>query len=98
MELNSDAAFFGIDPAVLQAEPAPSEGVWEEHAAAVQAFLAIQTQWKVLPRFGDRPVWIGLDHGAAEAGLRLAGIDMTSEQWMELRVIEAGAKAVLNGD
>lgn len=52
----------------------------------------------MLPVFGARPVWLGLDYAAAEAGLRLAGIAATPELWSDIRLIEAGAKAALNGE
>lgn len=38
----------------------------------------------------------GLDYSAAEAGLRMAGIEVTPDLWQAVRQIEAGAKEVLN--
>ncbi|WP_425099133.1 DUF1799 domain-containing protein [Tropicibacter sp. S64] len=74
------------------------DGLWAEHIPAVEAYLAIGSQWRTLPQFGAPPRWLGLDYTAAEAGLRLAGFAMTPELWAEVRLIEQGAKAALNGD
>lgn len=52
----------------------------------------------MLPVFGGRPVFLGLDHTAAEAGLRLAGIEVTPELWADIRTVEEGAKEALNGE
>lgn len=41
--------------------------------------------------------WIGLNYPGVEVGLRGAGIDATPEIWAGLRVMEAAAKATLNG-
>lgn len=43
-------------------------------------------------------IWHGLDYTAARAGLELAGIEITPEQWAELRQIEAGAIEELNSE
>jgi hypothetical protein len=40
--------------------------------------------------------WMGLDYGAAKAGLELAGIEVTPETWADLRVIEEGAIEEMN--
>lgn len=58
----------------------------------------MRSQWRALPQFGARPVWLGLDYSAAEAGLRLAGIAVTPELWADVREIEQGALEALNGD
>jgi hypothetical protein len=44
--------------------------------------------------FGSR--YLGLDYSGVEAGLRLAGIMLSPEQWDDLRSIEAGAMKELN--
>lgn len=45
---------------------------------------------------GDRLLWLGLDYAAARAGLRLAGITMTTALWADVQIIEAGAVDALN--
>lgn len=41
---------------------------------------------------------IGLDYAAAQAGLGLAGIAVTPALWAEVREIERGARAAMNGE
>lgn len=41
-------------------------------------------------------VYVGLDHAGARAGLDLAGISVTPDQWAALRVIASGAASKLN--
>jgi hypothetical protein len=79
--------------------PPQDEALWKEHLPALNAFAVVRSQWRVVPPgFGGRPLWLGLDYSAAEAGLRLAGIEVTPELWSDIRLIEEGAKEALNGD
>lgn len=48
----------------------------------------------VVPQVGA--IHHGLDYGAAEAALRLAGIAMTPELWLQVRLIEDGAVEARN--
>jgi hypothetical protein len=41
---------------------------------------------------------IGLDYTAAQAGLELAGIAVTPAVWADVREIERGARAAMNGE
>ncbi len=95
-----DAARFGIDEESRAALKAGlddgHEGVWPQNVAAVQAFLAVQTQWRILAG-ATGLAWLGLDYGAVTAGLAAAGIAVTPALWTELRVIEAGVVARMNG-
>lgn len=74
-----------------------STGVWVEHLPALEAFMAISTQWRMVATFEHGPRAIGLDYGAADVGLRNAGIEMTPELWSEVQMIEIGALEELNG-
>ncbi len=74
-----------------------SEGLWPENIPAAEAFVAISGQMRCVPGLMSRPHWLGLDYAGSEAGLRLAGIEMTPQLWSEVRVIEAAATAALNG-
>jgi hypothetical protein len=59
----------------------------------------VSTQWRVVPVSsleGGRLIWLGLDYGAAKAGLDLAGINVTPATWAEVRCIEEGATLELN--
>lgn len=89
-----DAALWGIDPTLLGLGE-NEDGVWECHADALHAFLRIDGQWRVLT-VGDRLLWLGLDYGAARAGLELADVSLTPQQWAEVQVIERGALEALN--
>lgn len=75
--------------------------VWPENWAAVEAFLFVSTQWRVVPRGGGmvpmQTYWIGLDYAAAAAGFAGAGIAATPDIWRGLRVMEAAARNALNG-
>lgn len=74
-----------------------TDGVWADNAAAVEAFLAIQTQWRRLALPDGTTRVQGLDYAGCEAGFSLAGIAMTPALWDAVQVIEQGAKAQLNG-
>ncbi|ODM48393.1 hypothetical protein A9320_19270 [Ruegeria sp. PBVC088] len=74
------------------------EALWPEHVAALEAFAVVSSQWRIEPRFGAATRWLGLDYTAAEAGLRLAGINVTPDLWADIRQIEQGAKEALNRD
>lgn len=77
----------------------PSFELWEEHLAAWEAWSAIATQWRVVAISNmemGRVVWMGLDYGAAKAGLDLAGMNVTPATWAEVRCIEEGATLELN--
>lgn len=81
----------------LQLGPAESGfGLWAEHLPALEGFLAVDGQWRVAAGGMGGLVWLGLDYGAARAGLELAGIALTPAAWGELRLIEAGARDELN--
>ncbi|MFH0299825.1 DUF1799 domain-containing protein [Bradyrhizobium sp. 31Argb] len=77
-----------------------NEGVWPEHVAIVQAFLAVCTQWRTAPAGGGfapmMPIWIGLDYSAVRVGLEAEGIAITPELWRGLRVMEDEATDALN--
>lgn len=77
--------------------PGIEDGIWEDHVPALEAFLAVATQWRVIAGGLGGSQVIGLDYTACEAGLRLAGVEMTPGLWAEVRVIESGAIAAMNG-
>lgn len=79
------------------------EGLWPEHLPAWRAWMAISGQWRTQMLMAvaqgvvtSRMLWIGIDYGAAEAALRLAGIMTTPDLWDEVRCIETGAIEELN--
>lgn len=76
------------------------EGLWLENVAAVDAFLACDTQWRTAAVAGGlapgRIVFIGLDYAGARAGIEAAGIALTPEIWEGVRIMEAEARDALN--
>lgn len=88
---------------VAQLEGGRDEGfeVWPDNWAIVEAFFAISTQWRVVPRGGGmEPVthyWIGLDYAGVAAGLAGAGIAADADLWAGLRTMEGAARNALNG-
>lgn len=74
--------------------------MWAENVAAVLAFLACSTQWRAVGLTNgtaSRLRVLGLDYAGARAGLDLAGIAVTPALWGDLRHIESGALAEMNG-
>lgn len=69
------------------------EGVWEENVAALEAFLAVSTQWRCLALADGSVQRTGLDYTAAHRGLEMRGIVMTPDLWTEVQLIEFGAIA-----
>ena len=77
------------------------DGVWQDNVATVEAFLAASTQWRTESIAGGmgpgRLIFIGLDYAGARAGIEAAGIALTPELWDGVQVMEAAARAALNG-
>lgn len=74
-----------------------AQGVWPEHAEAVNAWLAVSTQLRLVAyQSGIRA--LGLDYVAAQAGFALAGLQVTPPLWDKIRLIEIGARNALNGE
>jgi hypothetical protein len=57
----------------------------------------VRDQWRVVPRYGAAPLFLGLDYAACETAWRFAGLEISPDLWLEIRTIEAGAKSELNG-
>lgn len=57
----------------------------------------MSSQWRMVGLADGRMRALGLDYAGVQAGLALAGIAMTPELWADVQVIEAGAKAAING-
>lgn len=67
--------------------------VWPEGWEAVQAFLAVQTQF--VHGMGGPT---GLDYTRVHNGLAMAGIACTPELFHQLRLLEAGVLDTLNAE
>ena len=77
---------------------ADDDGIWEEHVAALEGFLAICTQWRYLARADGAVLRTGLDYTAARACFDLRGIAMTPDLWMDIQIIEIAAIAASNDE
>lgn len=93
-EVARDCALLGIDP---PRDRPPEQSIWVAHLPAINALLAVSNQWR-WATFGRGARVTGLDYAGVRAGLKMAGIKLTPDQWADFRVIERAAKAALNGD
>ena len=75
----------------------PEHGLWACHLPAINAFLAVANQWRSM-QGARRAHVVGLDYAAVRAGLDMAGITLSPDEWADFRVIEGAASAALNGD
>lgn len=83
----------------LPEEEPPVTEIWEEHVPAWRAWCAVSGQMvtEALNTMDSaRIVWLGLDYGRAKAGLELAKIEVSPEEWDEVRTIEGAAIEELN--
>lgn len=101
-EAIEDAEAFGFPAEVIaqlrqSGGPSGTIDIWPENWPIVQAFTAIATQWRTAPMGLGGYRYLGLDYTAAKAGLDLAGITLTADQWKGVRVMERAATAELNG-
>lgn len=108
-DLRSQGSALGVDVDALvdQGETAGGEddgpyGVWPENWAALGLFLAVQTQWKVIPMDVPTPVgsisvrhYIGLDYQSVDVVMRRRGLD-GSHLFEDLQTMEAAALKVLH--
>jgi Phage related hypothetical protein (DUF1799) len=94
-DARADAIRWGLDPADF-ALPETDEGIWEMHVPVVQAFLAVRTQLVFVAGAMGNMVCTGLDYARARAGLRMAGIRLTADQFADLQLVEQGAMQALN--
>ncbi|WP_457650977.1 DUF1799 domain-containing protein [Profundibacter sp.] len=92
-----DARRYGLDLTADDLDPQAGTGVWPKNVDAVTAFLAVQSQWRVVSMPDGSLRSTGLDYGGVKAGLKMSGIKMKPGLWAELRVIERAARAEMNG-
>ncbi len=84
--MRADLRAFGAAQEQIEHALGPPEtdfAVWPENWDAVQAFLAVQTQWAT--GFSGPT---GLDYSRVRAGWELAGIAVTPELFHQLRIME----------
>jgi len=98
----ADAEAFGFPAEVIEQlrQSGSANGkveIWPENWPIIHAYAAISTQWRTAPIGMGAYRYLGLDYTAAKAGLELAGITVTTDQWKGVRVMERAATIELNG-
>ncbi|WP_339636248.1 DUF1799 domain-containing protein [uncultured Sulfitobacter sp.] len=91
-DAQADAEYLGLDIEALLGAKEETPEIWPWQMTAVEGFLAICTQWRTLA-IKDRVVPLGLDYGAAQAGIQLAGLSIDPATWSDITTIEQGAMA-----
>lgn len=94
--LEADAAAFGIALSAVAAylEPEDAE-IWPEHAQAWEVFCCCDNQWRVIT--GASGVFYqGLELPSLNTAMELCGVDDKKTCSMQVRLIESGAREVLN--
>lgn len=74
--------------------PATVSLVWASNWASVTAFVALETQWRLLPVWGGGSEYLGLDYQAVDVVLRRRGAP--DGVFDDLRHMEAAAIRILN--
>jgi hypothetical protein len=97
----SEADVAAITRTAISAQAA-EEGIWPDNVATVEAFLAVETQWRWTTVGGGgfapaRMLAIGLDYAGVLAGLLASGITHTPALFAGIRLMEAEAREALNG-
>lgn len=78
------------------AASAPKEDfeVWEENWPAVEMFLRLQTQWRIIG--GMAVAYMGLDYQAVAWMFSLYNVEQPRQLLEDLQVMEAAALPLLN--
>lgn len=89
--------YLGLELPEPEEEQSDAFAVWEEHWKALQIFLALRTQWRVVAGLSAF-VYQGLDYAAIEPVMNLHGIKKKQRRqiFLELQLIELGAISGLN--
>lgn len=69
--------------------------VWASNWSALVAFLAVETQWRVIVGVGAL-IWLGLDYAAVDVAFRRLGIgddEFAAVQMMELAALDVLSRA-----
>lgn len=88
-------AFLGLTlPDKSQIEDEEFE-VWEENWEALQVFLALRTQWRLVASL-SAVVYQGLDYTSLNSVMDLFTVENKKSCFMNVQLIEAGALTHLN--
>lgn len=74
--------------------------LWAMHRRAFDALRAAGTQWRtrlMVTDQGLRELVIGLDYAGVGVALDMLGLQLTPNEWAQLRVLERAAAASFNG-
>lgn len=69
--------------------------IWQENNAALEIFLSLRTQWRMVAGMGGAYVQ-GLDYAGVEALLRLKRVPNRTELFEDLQLMEEAALEVMN--
>lgn len=72
-------------------------GLWPANRAAVEAFLACDTQWRIAPRGLAGLRVTGLDYPACKVIAEARGLALGADDWLGLQVMERAAIDAING-
>lgn len=97
-------AFFGAEPEMVAAMAAGAEhddgdGAIEIHSdngPAFSLFCALASQWRLCAT-ENGPLRTGIEYGAVEMAARVMRIDLDTENFARLRVLEAAALDAWSG-
>lgn len=89
----ADFAKMGLKVEVTPPDEQEAIEIMPANHASFEAFLACQTQWRVVATMAGL-IWLGLDYAAAR--LVLDDLDTPRHVFADLRIMEAEALPVLN--
>jgi hypothetical protein len=95
--LDADAAFLGIDLALLDPvkKSAPEDlEVWVENEDALEVFLAMATQWRYAPLGGI----VGMDYPSLNSVMDMLCIEGRKDMFFFIRLMESAALEVINAE
>lgn len=95
-DFRSDAEKFGLDVSDWDDDNDEDDAIWPDHAEALNAFLVVASQWRVIAPAGGGIFYSGLDYSAVDRGWHMAGVAVTPDLFTEVQIIEAGARVALN--
>lgn len=94
--LESDAAAFGIALATVKRYMEPDEvEIWPEHLQAWEVYSTCDNQWRVITGIGGVH-YQGLELSSVTTAMELCGVEDRRGCIAQVRVIEGGAREVLN--
>lgn len=92
----SEQALLNISAPIARPRDQSTDGVWDRHVPAVEAFLEVATQFSVLLAPNGRKLLSGLDYSRARAGWELLGVKVSAEMFSQIQIIERAALDAFN--